>query len=103
MRKLAIVLAVSALVATFGLSAALAASPSQTQCESAGGTFSRDGGQVSCTFTTSDPVGNSESSGGHSQTVDTTDQTTSNGTLNNRPQREHTSDCQGPGNSTAQC
>lgn len=53
----------------------------------------RDGGTVSCT--TVDPVGNSESSGGHSQ--ETTDSTTSNGTIKNEPQKE--TECTGPGNS----
>jgi hypothetical protein len=72
---------------------AQAASPSERDCEAAGGTFTRDGGQVSCE--TEDPVGNSENSGGQSQT--TTDTESSNGTLNNDPQHEE--DCLGPGNS----
>lgn len=82
-----------------GGGAAYAASPSERDCEAAGGSFDRTGGQVSCTFVTEDPVGNSENSGGQSQTNTTTDTTDSNGTLNNEPQKTETSDCTGPGNS----
>ena len=78
-----------------GASPAFAASPSQTQCEEAGGTFVRDGGTVKCLV--SDPVGNSENSGGKSQTRD--EETTSNGTLNNRP--KHQECTSGPGNQTS--
>jgi hypothetical protein len=74
----------------------LAVSPSQLDCEAAGGTFDRTGGQVSCTFTTTEHVGNSD----NSQTVTNTDTDSSNGTLNNDPQFDTTSDCSGPGNST---
>jgi hypothetical protein len=55
---------------------AFAASPSQTQCEGSGGTFSRDGGQVSCTF---------DAKNDKQPKFDST--TTSNGTLNNKPQK----------------
>ena len=68
-------------------------SPSETECLEAGGTFDRDGGQVSCEIL--DPVGNSANSGGQSQS--TTETESSNGTLNNRP--KHEEDCIGPGNS----
>lgn len=78
-----------------GAGPAFAASPSQLECEAAGGTFVRDGGQVSCIV--SDPVGNSENSGGKSQTRD--DSTTSNGTLNNTPQKEECTS--GPGNQSS--
>ena len=75
---------------------AFAASPSQQYCEDVlDGTFVRDGGTVSCTI--SDPVGNSENSDGKSQTRD--DETTSNGTLNNRP--KHQECTSGPGNQTS--
>jgi hypothetical protein len=97
---------IGAVLSALALSAALlaaapanAASPSERDCESAGGIFSRDGGQVSCTFTVEDPVGNSENSGGQSQSTTDTDTTESNGTLNNKPQKEETSECTGPGGS----
>ena len=87
-----------------GAAPAFAASPSQTQCEADGGTFSRDGGTVSCVYpVVSDPVGNSESSGGKSQTRDTQDTESSNGTLNNNPKHEETNTCEGPGNSSSGC
>jgi hypothetical protein len=73
-----------------------AASPSQTSCESAGGTFFKVNGSVVCTFTVVDPVGNSESSGGKSQTRDTT---TADGGQGNLSYKETTtSSCVGPGN-----
>lgn len=97
---------IGAVLSALALSAALltaapanAVSPSERDCEAAGGTFSRDGGHVSCTFTVEDPVGNSENSGGKSQSTTETDTTESNGTLNNKPKKSHTSDCTGPGNS----
>ena len=51
--------------------ATLAASPSQQECEAAGGTFDRTNGTATCVV--SDPVGNSEASGGKSQTRDKED------------------------------
>lgn len=91
---------IGAVLSTLTLSAVVlaaptanAVSPSQQACEDAGGTFTRSGGQVSCII--EDPVGNSENSGGHSQT--TLDTESSNGTLNNKP--KHEEDCTGPGNS----
>jgi hypothetical protein len=78
---------------------AYGASPSQLECEAAGGTFERITGTVSCTFVEEDPVGNSESSGGKSQTTTTTTEESSKGTLQNEPQYDETSECVGPGNS----
>lgn len=72
---------------------ALADSPSERDCEAAGGTFTRVQGKVTCVI--EDPVGNSENSGGHSQT--TTDEESSNGTLQNQPHHEES--CTGPGGS----
>jgi hypothetical protein len=70
----------------------------QAACTANGGTFTFEGGQVSCV--TSTCVGNS-GGGGCGQTVDSEE--TSNGSFNNRPQ--HKDKCEGPGNggSTAQC
>ena len=73
-----------------------AASPSQTSCESAGGTFFKVNGSVVCTFTVVDPVGNSEASGGQSQTRDTTTKNGGQGNLSNK--ETTTSACIGPGN-----
>jgi hypothetical protein len=70
--------------------AAFAVSPSERNCA---GDFDRIGGQVFCTVV--DPVGNSENSGGQSQT--TTDEESSNGTLQNQP--HHAESCTGPGGS----
>ena len=87
-----------------GVAPAFAASPSQLECEAAGGTFSRDGGTVTCVYpVVSDPVGNSENSGGKSQTRDTQDTESSNGTLNNNPKHEEDTACSGPGNSSSGC
>jgi hypothetical protein len=75
--------------------AASAASPSQQQCEAAGGTFTKTNGSVSCVV--SDPVGNSENSGGRSQTRDT--DAGGQGNLNNK----ETCTASGPGNQTKAC
>jgi len=92
-----------ALLTLLGLSAlalapssTVAASPSQEECEASGGTFSRDHGQVSCIYESSEHLGNSE----HSQTVDTTETESSNGTLNNTPKHQESDSCDGPGGST---
>jgi hypothetical protein len=99
MRRLTSIIAGLSLVLTLGVGSVFAASPSEQECLEAGGTFDRTQGVVSCTFVTVDPVGNSENSGGHSQTRDTTEKDSSNGTLNNDPQFEESSECSGPGNS----
>jgi hypothetical protein len=80
-----------AMGATMGLSGA--ASPSQTSCTEAGGTFTKVNGVVTCTVV--DPVGNSEASGGKSQTRDTSDAEQGNLT----PKNKNASTCTGPGNS----
>ncbi len=80
MKRIMTVLAVAALMAVMMVAMAapaFAASPSQEQCQDSGGTFSRDGGQVSCTT-----PGKNENQPKFNKT------TTSNGTLNNRPQKE---------------
>jgi hypothetical protein len=74
-------------------SPAYAESPSKTDCEAGGGTYTHIQGVAKCT--TLDPVGNSESDGGHSQK--TKDTESSNGTLQNAP--HHQDSCLGPGNS----
>ena len=105
MRRLFIITTVAAMLLAIA-SVAFAASPSQLECEAAGGTFDRSGGTVTCTFPpVEDPVGNSENSGGKSQSTTTTEEESSNGTLNNKPKHEESSECTGPGNggSTAQC
>ncbi len=56
-------------------------------------------GTVTCVITVQDPVGNSEHSGGQSQTTTTTDTESSNGTLQNKPHHQESSSCLGPGNS----
>ncbi len=87
-----------------GAAPAFGASPSQLECEAGGGTFSRDGGTVSCVYpVVSDPVGNSENSGGKSQTRDTQETESSNGTLKNKPKHEESTTCSGPGNSQSGC
>ncbi len=75
--------------------AASAVSPSQEQCEAAGGTFTRTNGAVDCVV--SDPVGNSENSDGKSQTRDT--DAGGQGNLGNKETCAET----GPGNQSGDC
>jgi hypothetical protein len=105
MRKTLIVVTVAMMLVALA-SVAFAASPSQLECEAAGGTFDRSQGTVTCIYPpVEDPVGNSENSDGKSQSTTTTEEESSNGTLNNKPKHEESSECDGPGNggSTAQC
>jgi hypothetical protein len=83
MSKTALMLLGSISLFAFG-STAMAASPSQQQCEAQNGTFDRSGGQVTCTITTTKHVGNSD----NSQTQTITDTEQSNGTFNNNPQKK---------------
>jgi hypothetical protein len=70
-----------------------AASPSQQECEANGGSFSRTNGTVTCTVV--DPVGQSEASGGKSQSRDTSDAEKGNTT----PKDKNATTSTGPGNS----
>ena len=93
---------VGAIAATVMLTLLLAAysfavSPSERDCEAAGGTFDRTNGQVSCVTIVVDPVGNSERSGGKSQTTDTETNDTGQGNSGNKPASTET--CTGPGGS----
>ncbi len=81
------------LVLVLSAGAAFATSPSEQKCDLDGGTFTRIQGKVTCI--TEDPVGQSEHSGGKSQT--TTDKESSNGTFQNEP--HHQQSCTGPGSS----
>ena len=74
---------------------ASAVSPSQQECEAAGGTFTRTNGSVSCVV--SDPVGNSENSDGKSRTRD--NDAGGQGNLGNK----ETCTASGPGNQTKDC
>jgi hypothetical protein len=76
-----------------------AVSPSEENCTQNGGIWDRQQGEVSCTFVTEDPVGQSEHSGGQSQSTTTNDTDSSNGTLQNEPQHKDSSTCFGPGGS----
>jgi hypothetical protein len=78
----AVVLATVAVMVLSG--SALAASPSQTQCEAQGGTFQRDGGQVSCVV----------EEGKNTKFTDTST-TTGQGNVNNK--QEESSACGGTG------
>jgi hypothetical protein len=84
MSRLLTTLAITSLI-TLGSTAAIAVSPSQQECEAAGGTFEGQGGTKQCVTN----VGNSE----NSQTATTSGQ----GNLNNKTQ------CNGPGNSQTHC
>jgi hypothetical protein len=81
----------------FAPSAAVAASPAQAYCENElGGVYGgRVKGEVQCTVTTTSNTGKSE----NSQTIEKETTTTTNGTFNNKPQKQVTNDCDGPGNS----
>ena len=88
------IFAATALLALSMAVPAFAASPSQTQCEDAGGTFNRSGGEVTCTFVTTEPGKNKN----FSETTTTTEK--SKGNLDNEPQQEEvppTTECQGTG------
>ena len=78
-----------------GAGPAGAKSPSQQDCEDAGGTFTREKGTVTCTMETTTNVGNSP----NSQTVTITDVEESKGTFQNAPKHQESSTCSGPGNS----
>jgi hypothetical protein len=96
--SLALMFSVCAPVSFLGLaSPAQASSPSQRDCEADGGVWSKDGGHVSCTYTTIDHVGNSD----NSQIVENTDTDSSNGTLNNDPHYKTDSKCDGTGNTSS--
>jgi hypothetical protein len=71
----------------FGTTATLAASPSQTQCEASGGTFTNEAGTKVC-VSAPKPVGNCQNNS--CQTTTNTD--TGQGNLGNKP----TSTCTGP-------
>jgi hypothetical protein len=104
MKKLVARTAQAALIATAfvpaafaPLSPAIAASPAQDYCEDVlGGSYSKDGGQITCTVTSSETTG----ANGHGQTITTTIYYYDNGTWNNEPQSDSASGpCNGPGNS----
>ena len=88
--------AVAGLCLLGAASPAFAASPSQTDARTFRVARSTVTAEPSAALI-SDPVGNSENSDGKSQTRD--DETTSNGTLNNRP--KHQECTSGPGNQTS--
>lgn len=99
MRKLLVGLAALALTLSLGMTATLAASPTQQQadCEEQGGTYNKDGGTVTCTIIVVDPVGNSDKSGGNSQSTTTTGGESTKGNLDNDPQSTPMpEECTGP-------
>ena len=75
---------------------AIAAS-SEQQCTAAGGTFTKDNGTATCTFSSTTNVGNSP----NSQTTTTTTDTSGQGNTGNKTST--TTNCSGPGNSTSHC
>ena len=87
------VLSLCLALTAFAGSVSLAASPSQSECEAAGGTFSKEKGQVVCVQ--EENVGRSENS------ATTTETTSGQGNIDNKQQKE----CSGPGasNSSAHC
>jgi hypothetical protein len=80
----------------FAPSAAVAASPAQAYCQDElGGTYTKVKGKVECVVTTTSNTGKSE----NSQTIVKDENTSTNGTFNNKPQKQVSTDCDGPGNS----
>jgi hypothetical protein len=79
-----------------GPTVALAAS-SEQQCTSAGGTFTKENGTATCTFSSTTNVGNSS----NSQTTTSTTDTGGQGNTGNKTTT--TTTCSGPGNSTSHC
>ena len=71
-----------------------AISPSQAECEAAGGDFSRVQGEVQCVMVEEENVGKSE----NSETTTTTTETSGRGNIDNKT--EESSRCTGPGAST---
>jgi hypothetical protein len=72
---------------------AFAVSPSQESCEAAGGTFSKESGEVQCVTSTSETSGNApEHSNAQRVTTETT--TSGQGNIENKQQTEL--DCSGP-------
>jgi len=81
-------------VFAFAPSAALAASPSQEQCEALGGTFTKQQGQVQCVVQEEpENVGNAPEHSNAQQTTTTTT-TTGQGNISNKQEQKET--CQGP-------
>lgn len=88
-----IVLSACLVTAAFASQFTSAASPSQRDCEAAGGTFTKERGEVVCVIATEENVGKSD----NSQTVETTTETTGRGNIDNK--QTQTTECDGPGNS----
>ena len=96
MKKLLIsLLAATAFSLSLVSGAAFAVSPSEQECEAAGGTFERNQGTVSCVIVTEENVGNSP----NSQTTTTETDNTGQGNSENKEETE--SSCAGPGGSTS--
>ncbi len=94
MKRLLLTSAFAALpLLAFGPTAALAQSPSQQQCEAAGGTFTKEQGTVQCVTTTEETAGNAPESS-NARRVMTTTETTGQGNINNKQEQE--SACEGP-------
>jgi hypothetical protein len=79
---------VSAALVVLALAAplAFAASPSERECEAAGGTFTRSGGQVSCVIV-------EEGKPHPNDKFDSVETESSNGTLQNQPHHEEDQFC----------
>jgi hypothetical protein len=78
---------------TMGSAVALAASPSQQECQQMGGTLQNENGTKVCSVSSTTNVGNSS----NSQTTTTSTTTTGQGNLGNKTTTS--SSCSGPGNS----
>ena len=76
---------------------AFAASPSQTQCEAAGGTFAKQQGQVSCVIVTQDEGKNPKF------TEETETTTTGQGNAGNKPTKAENTECQQDGQTRDSC
>ena len=70
-----------------------AVSPSQRECESAGGTFTRSQGTVSCVIVEETTPGNAPEHS-NARRVKTTEETTGQGNINNKQQQD--TQCEGP-------
>lgn len=97
MRLLALLTAVLMLSMAF-VSSAAAVSPSQRECEAAGGTFSREQGTVTCIIVSEETVGIAPEHS-NAQRVEKTNKESSKGTLQNQPHHQESSECDGPGKS----
>ena len=97
MKRIIMMLTVAALMVaamTVTAAGAFAASPSQTQCEAGGGTYTHDQGQAKCVYPEVTTQGKNTNQPKFQQTSQTTD--TGQGNISNKPDSNTTTTCGTP-------